>query len=85
MIAAERAGLVRAREAIENGSRGGLTRDKIVGTVINLHEPDSGEWPTQEVVAEKLDCSERRLRQLQGTRGWGGILEDARARIDEGA
>jgi hypothetical protein len=64
------------------GSRGGRTRDEIIDAAIANREPD-GTWPTQAAVAmsEALGIDPRRIRQLQGPRGWKGILADAQARV----
>lgn len=61
--------------------RGGLTRDQIVEAVIATREPD-GSWGTQPAAAEYLKLEDpRRIRQVQGARGWNGVLEDAEARL----
>lgn len=61
---------------------GGLTRDGIIDAAIENREPD-GTWPTQTTVSLALGKDEgaRRIRQVQGPRGWAGILEDAEARL----
>jgi hypothetical protein len=61
---------------------GGLTRDDIIDAAIEHREPD-GTWPTQTTVSQELGKDEggRRIRQVQGPRGWAGILEDAEARL----
>lgn len=63
-------------------SGGGLTRDRIIDAAIEHREPD-GTWPTQTAVSQELGMDEggRRIRQVQGPRGWAGILEDAEARL----
>jgi hypothetical protein len=59
----------------------GLTRERIVDAVIEGREPE-GTWPTQSAVADALGYADsRRLRQVQGPRGWAGILNDAEARL----
>ena len=60
----------------------GLTRDSIIDAAIEHREPD-GTWPTQAAVSLELGKDEggRRIRQVQGPRGWAGILEDAEARL----
>jgi hypothetical protein len=64
------------------GSRGGLTRDAIVKAAVSYRRGGGGWPPTQAAVAEELGLSDaRRLRQLQGPRGWKGILADAQARL----
>lgn len=61
---------------------GGLTRDDIIDAAIENREPN-GTWPTQTTVSLALGKDEgaRRIRQVQGPRGWAGILEDARAKL----
>jgi hypothetical protein len=64
------------------GHRGGLERDGIVAKVAELcvEDPDGRlGWPTQATTSVKLglDESGRRIRQVQGPRGWAGIVQDA--------
>lgn len=56
----------------------GLTRDTILDKVIELWDA-SGPFPIQPFVAEKLGVSDRRIRQVEGKRGWAGIRADAEA------
>lgn len=67
------------------GSKGGpppgagLTIDQVVDQVVAKRAPD-GSWPTQEAVAESLDVTGRRLRQLGP---WRLILAIAAERTDD--
>ncbi len=62
-------------------SRGGLTREQIVDAAIANREPD-GTWPKQAAVAEALRLADaRQIRNVQGQRGWLGIIADAQARL----
>jgi hypothetical protein len=64
-------------------SRGGLTRERIIDQILESRVPD-GTMPTQPVVAEGLGLADaRRIRQVQGPRGWPGLIADARARLDK--
>lgn len=78
----ERIGTEQARSKGGPPSGGGLTRDDIIDAAIEHREPD-GTWPTQTTVSVELGKDEggRRIRQVQGPRGWAGILEDAKARL----
>lgn len=79
-------GRIRARRSGEKkpGMGTGLTRDKLIDAVVATREAD-GTWPTQDTVAAYLNLADaRRIRQVQGESGWGGILRDAEARIDAG-
>lgn len=66
-------------------SRGGLKREQVVAAVVEGAVPASvGSWdlPTQAATAEALDLADaRRIRQVQGPRGWAGIQADARGRL----
>jgi hypothetical protein len=64
------------------GHREGLERDRIVAKVAELcvEDPDGRlRWPTQATTSVKLELEEsgRRIRQVQGPRGWAGIVQDA--------
>ena len=78
----ERIGIEQARSKGGPPSGGGLTRDDIIDAAIEHREPD-GTWPTQTTVSVELGKDEagRRIRQVQGPRGWAGVLEDAEARL----
>ncbi len=78
----ERSGIEQARSKGGSPPGWGLTRDNIVDAAIEHREPD-GTWPTQATVSLELGKDEggRRIRQVQGPRGWAGILEDAEARL----
>ncbi|MBI3749111.1 MAG: hypothetical protein HY262_09750 [Chloroflexi bacterium] len=78
----ERSGIEQARSKGGSPPGWGLTRDSIVDAAIEHREPD-GTWPTQATVSLELGKDEggRRIRQVQGPRGWAGILEDAEARL----
>ncbi len=66
-------------------SRGGIDRQQVVAAVVEHAVPTSaGSWdlPTQAAAAEALDLADaRRIRQVQGSRGWAGIQADARERL----
>ena len=78
----ERIGIEQARSRGGSPAGGGLTRDSIIDAAIEHREPD-GTWPTQTTVSLELGKDEggRRIRQVQGPRGWAGILEDAESRL----
>jgi hypothetical protein len=78
----ERIGIEQSRSKSGPPPGAGLTRDEIIDAVIEHREPD-GTWPTQPTVSLELGKDEggRRIRQVQGKRGWAGILEDAEARL----
>ncbi len=83
--AAERGILLAARADAEararDASRGGLTRDQIIDAAIANREPD-GTWPKQAAVAEALRLADaRQIRNVQGPRGWAGIIADALDRL----
>lgn len=89
LVSAERGRQIRERIGIEQARSkggpppgGGLTRDGIIDAAIEHREPD-GTWPTQTTVSLELgkDVGGRRIRQVQGPRGWAGIVEDAEARL----
>ena len=85
ITAAERGFLIIARAEAEQRSRdlsrGGLTRDQIIDAAIANREPD-GTWPKQAAVAEALRLADaRQIRNVQGRRGWPGIIADAKARL----
>jgi hypothetical protein len=79
----EREELERARAELiaADGSRAGLTRDRIIVAILEARETD-GTWPTQAAVAESLGLADaRRIRQVQGPGRWPGVIADAKARL----
>jgi hypothetical protein len=68
--------LALARRQLGGAPRGtGITVSDLVASAIRLREPD-GTWPTEEAVAEHLDVSARRIRQVAAeVKGWSRILE----------
>jgi hypothetical protein len=62
----------------------GLTRDRVIDAAIATREPD-GTWGTQTKAATGPGglglADARRIRQVQGPRGWAGIIADAEARL----
>ena len=84
-----RAALERHRDAAKQedaasfaveGPRGGLTRSHVVQAVAAAMREVNTEAPTQTAIAGRLGLSDgRRIRQVQGPRGWRGILFDAAA------